>query len=195
VKIETDHIEPAAENGTDNIDNAIPVCFDCHAEIHSYNDKHPRGRKFGPEELRKHKEQWLGICDNHPESLTPRNGLGDTEVGPIQALIDEIEFNIAAAKQLGCPLRDEQFSRAIRSGSISLMVPKLKAVIIDAYVAAGRAGVLSVAATTKRAGGVGKSVSGAGSGDPKEALVECSRLLMKARAELLRVLGNGESGG
>lgn len=101
VKIETDHIKPAAQTGTDNIDNAIPVCFDCHAEIHSYNDRHPRGRKLGPEELHKHKEQRLAICDNHPESLSPHNGLGDTEVGPIQALIDEIDFNIAAGKTTG----------------------------------------------------------------------------------------------
>ena len=46
VKIETDHIIPAADGGTDEIGNAIPVCFECHAEIHSYNDQHPRGRKF-----------------------------------------------------------------------------------------------------------------------------------------------------
>jgi hypothetical protein len=56
VKIETDHIEQAAEGDSDKIENAIPVCFECHAEIHSYNDKHPRGRKFTPDELRHHKE-------------------------------------------------------------------------------------------------------------------------------------------
>ena len=49
VKIETDHIEPKEQGGDDSIENAIPVCFECHAEIHSYNDKHPRGRKFLPE--------------------------------------------------------------------------------------------------------------------------------------------------
>jgi len=38
-----------------------------HAEIHSYNDKHPRGRKFRPEELHGHKEQWLEICEKQPE--------------------------------------------------------------------------------------------------------------------------------
>jgi hypothetical protein len=41
VKIELDHIDPQADGGSDDIDNAIPVCFDRHAEIHSYNEKHP----------------------------------------------------------------------------------------------------------------------------------------------------------
>jgi hypothetical protein len=49
VKIETDHIVTKADGGPDTMDNAIPVCFEYHAEIHSYNDKHPRGRKFRPE--------------------------------------------------------------------------------------------------------------------------------------------------
>lgn len=47
VKMETDHIIPTEDGGDDSIENAIPVCFECHAEIHSYNDSHPRGRKFG----------------------------------------------------------------------------------------------------------------------------------------------------
>ena len=66
VKIETDHIRPAADGGDDSIANAIPVCFDCHAEIHSYNEKHPRGRKFTAEELARHKAQWLDICVKPP---------------------------------------------------------------------------------------------------------------------------------
>ncbi len=62
VKMETDHIVPRADNGPDDIDNAIAVCFECHAEIHLYNDRHPRGREFRPEELRRHRDQWLEVC-------------------------------------------------------------------------------------------------------------------------------------
>src|SRR5580765_7384825 len=54
-KIELDHMLPRAQGGPDDIDNAIPLCFECHAEVHAYNDKHPRGRKFKPSELRLHK--------------------------------------------------------------------------------------------------------------------------------------------
>ncbi len=41
VKIELDHIKPRADGGEDDIDNAIAVCFECHAEIYLYNDRHP----------------------------------------------------------------------------------------------------------------------------------------------------------
>src|SRR5437016_6450420 len=95
VKIETDHIRPSANGGSDDIDNAIPVCFDCHAEIHSYNDQHPRGRKFLPAELRMHRDQWLEICRSNPATLLSPSSPSD--VGPLQALIDEITFNMAVA--------------------------------------------------------------------------------------------------
>jgi len=39
VKIELDHIQPRGQGGPDTIDNAIAVCFECHAEIHLYNPK------------------------------------------------------------------------------------------------------------------------------------------------------------
>jgi hypothetical protein len=91
-----------ADGGSDSIDNAIPVCFECHAEIHSYNDKHPRGRKFRPEELRGHKEQWLDICRTKPEIFV--SATRDSDVGPIQAVIDELEFNLEVSKHAsyGC---------------------------------------------------------------------------------------------
>jgi HNH endonuclease len=82
VKIETDHMVPTEDGGDDTIDNAIPVCFECHAEIHTYNDKHPRGRKFRPNELRLHKEQWLRICDQHPEALI--GAVRTADVGPLR---------------------------------------------------------------------------------------------------------------
>jgi hypothetical protein len=91
VKIETDHMVPRDEGGLSTIDNAIAVCFECHAEIHSYNDRHPRGRKFRPEELRRHKEQWLETCKTRPDIFAAK--FSAAEVGPLQALIDELEFN------------------------------------------------------------------------------------------------------
>jgi hypothetical protein len=142
VKMETDHIEPSVGGGSDSIDNAIVVCFECHAEIHSYNDKHPRGRKFTPGELRKHKDQWLGICERSPEALISANR--ESDVGPLQALIDELEFNAKVAQQVdhkdqGCLFHDEQFRRAVREGSISILEESIKNHILDAYLAIGRA--------------------------------------------------------
>ncbi len=142
VKIETDHIVPAADGGADDIDNAIPVCFECHAEIHSYNDKHPRGRKLRPEELRAHKEQWLAICKQKPEIFV--HSTRDTDVGPLQALIDELEFNLVVAEKTGpgswgCEFSNEQFQRAVRAGAIATLQDDLKRAVLNAYYEMGQA--------------------------------------------------------
>src|SRR5439155_2947556 len=96
--MEVDHIVPGSESGSDDITNAIPVCFECHAEIHSYNDRHPRGRKFLPEELLGHKEQWLEICRSRPEIFL--EATRNSDVGPVQALIDELDVNVIVAHHL-----------------------------------------------------------------------------------------------
>ena len=58
VRIETHHLKPKHRGGDDSLENCIPLCFDCHAEVEHYNDKHPRGRKFSEGELRKHRDNW-----------------------------------------------------------------------------------------------------------------------------------------
>jgi hypothetical protein len=84
------------------------VCFECHAEIHSYNDKHPRGRKFQPQELRLHKDQWLKICSERRELLIAPTRHAD--VGPLQALIDELDFNGTLARKSSGMLRAVDFT-------------------------------------------------------------------------------------
>jgi len=61
VKVEVHHIEQEALGGKNTYDNAIAVCFDCHADAGHYNSQHPRGIKFSPRELKKAKESWLKI--------------------------------------------------------------------------------------------------------------------------------------
>ncbi|MCX5732790.1 MAG: HNH endonuclease signature motif containing protein [candidate division NC10 bacterium] len=142
VKMETDHITPKEAGGTHDIENAIAVCFECHAEIHSYNDSHPRGRKYLPEELHAHKDQWLDICQRRPEIFVGVSR--DADVGPLQALIDELEFNtrVAAYPQIndqGCLFHEDQFRRAIHTGNIATLDDGLKANIVEAYVSMGAA--------------------------------------------------------
>jgi len=192
--METDHMKPQAEGGDDSIENAIPVCFDCHAEIHSYNPKHPRGRMYTSDELNKHKERWLRICADLPATTFSKSLKSDREVGPIQALVDEIEFNVAVATEtsggrLGCPFQQAGFFRAVSKGSIALLAPELKTALINAYVSVGRADTLARAAAEKRAGGLARSLSGGD--DPTEAARNCVAVLENARRELLRFLGHG----
>jgi len=141
-KIETDHIVPAAETHNDAIENAIPVCFDCHAEIHAYNPRHPRGRKFTPEELRMHKEQWLRICETRPEIFVEASR--NVDIGPLQGMLDELDYNLVITadldfRELGALFRDEQLSRAIREGVISILSEELSQTIFRAYGAVSKA--------------------------------------------------------
>ena len=71
ILIELHHIVPKSEGGTDDEDNAIPLCFDCHAKVGHYNDLAPRGTKFKPEELKKRREQ---VYEEYTRHLVP--GLG-----------------------------------------------------------------------------------------------------------------------
>jgi hypothetical protein len=150
-KIETDHIIPASETDDDSIHNAVPVCFDCHAEIHAYNPSHPRGRRFTPAELRSHKEQWLKVCEERPEVFV--QAARQVDIGPLQGLLDELDYNLIVARDtapendltvaelqaLGFLFRDMQMERVIREGVLSILDPDLANAICAAYGAVSRA--------------------------------------------------------
>lgn len=134
VKIETAHIK----SDSCDIKYAIPVCFECHAEIGHYNPKHARGRKFTEKELIIHKEQWLTICREQPQVL-----LGNTSsegVGPLEAMIFELEYNLQAVcdfsfDDLGYRVKSEQFNLAISMGSLFVLPESIKEKINSAYLA------------------------------------------------------------
>jgi HNH endonuclease len=176
VKIETDHIIPTESGGGDEIKNAIPVCFECHAEIHSYNDKHPRGRKFQPEELHLHKEQWLKICAERPDLLI--SAIRNADVGPLQALVDELDFNATVAtadhNNQGCKFYENQFLRAISEGSISLLKDKIRELLLEAYSAMGAANAANLA----------KSYHGMHSDQWANATKEVQRRINDARTKI-----------
>ena len=142
IKIELHHIQPTEDGGDDSIENAIPLCFECHAEVQLYNDSHPRGRKFRPDELRDHKEQWLQICKNSPGALLMPQRPYD--VGPIQALIDELEFNaeiseLTADDTIGALFLVTQFERSISEGIFSLLPDQVRKPISTTYATLMRA--------------------------------------------------------
>ena len=59
--IEIHHIIPKNQGGEDTFENAIPLCFDCHANAGHYNSKHPKGTKFSPVELKTHRDNWYQL--------------------------------------------------------------------------------------------------------------------------------------
>ena len=56
--MEVHHITPQKDGGEDTFENAIPLCFDCHAEVGAYNTSHPKGVKFSKTELKRHRDNW-----------------------------------------------------------------------------------------------------------------------------------------
>lgn len=56
--MEVHHIKAHADGGEDTFENAIPLCFDCHATVRQYDPKHPKGIKFTEKELIQHRDAW-----------------------------------------------------------------------------------------------------------------------------------------
>jgi hypothetical protein len=51
-----------------DIDNAIPLCYECHAKTGHYNSEEPRGNKYKPKELKARREQ---IYEEFTRHLVP----------------------------------------------------------------------------------------------------------------------------
>jgi hypothetical protein len=67
--IEIAHIiSKRKKESTGDIDNAIPLCFDCHSEIGRYNVQHPKGNKYRADELKARREQ---IYEKYTRHLVP----------------------------------------------------------------------------------------------------------------------------
>lgn len=70
--IEVHHIVQKADGGEDSFENAIPLCFDCHAEAGHYNPRHPKGARYSSTELKAHRDAWYKVVEEgkvHVEQL------------------------------------------------------------------------------------------------------------------------------
>ena len=70
-KIEVHHIKQEADGGENTFENAIALCFNCHADMKSYDFHHPKGNKYSENELRRHCEEWYKIAKTLVEPQTP----------------------------------------------------------------------------------------------------------------------------
>lgn len=111
-------------------------------------------------------------------------------MGPLQALIDELEFNLvvsgrSAWTEIGCLFHDEQLRRGIREGSISVLDEALKQTILDAYVSMGAvnervAGILSQPYHSQS--------RASGTAELREAMINTTQKVLAARDSLLGCL-------
>jgi hypothetical protein len=140
VKMEVHHIDPAGAPASDGVENAIPLCLECHAEVQHYNPRHPKGRKFTAGELRWHKDQWLELCQEHPEMFVASQQ--PAEAGSLERLASELTFNLRIANysvdalgQVGALFEVHQFRRAIADGTFTWISDDLRKPIEEAYAA------------------------------------------------------------
>ena len=76
--IEIHHIEQEGnKEKLSNIDNAIPLCFDCHGRIKSYNPEHRVGTSYKIEEIKARRDQ---IYETHTRHLVPITNSRITQV-------------------------------------------------------------------------------------------------------------------
>ncbi|RDK86977.1 HNH endonuclease [Marinirhabdus gelatinilytica] len=73
LNIEVHHIKPQKQGGDDSIDNAIGLCFNCHADAGHYFAGHPKGSKLSPSELKKHRNSWFNIVETNDIKPPPEN--------------------------------------------------------------------------------------------------------------------------
>jgi hypothetical protein len=67
--MELHHITSQGDGGEDTFENCIPLCFDCHAEMSSYDFKHPKGTKYSQAELIQHRDNWYAKVALSPAIL------------------------------------------------------------------------------------------------------------------------------
>jgi hypothetical protein len=85
------HIEP---EGTD-INNAIPLCLECHNKIASYDPKHPWGTKYKVKEIKARREQ---IYEKYTRHLVPPIHFEITQrirnIANLKRSIPAVSFNL-----------------------------------------------------------------------------------------------------
>ncbi len=57
--VQLHHIRPREEGGSDNIDNAIPLCPNCHDEVHSHHASGRVTRGYTSQELKLHRKRTI----------------------------------------------------------------------------------------------------------------------------------------
>lgn len=88
---EVHHIIHESKGGPNSIENAIVLCGRCHGEAGHYNPEHPKGNKYSPQELRKHRDSWWSWCERNGGISSPGDPVG---VSPTDICLVDREWNI-----------------------------------------------------------------------------------------------------
>jgi len=104
--MELHHIKEKAKGGDDSEANALPVCFDCHAEVGSYNDDHPKGTKYRREELVARRESLYKLVESG--ALAVQILVAQLSENSVKGTASDVSFAIDALPKLNGPSEDAE---------------------------------------------------------------------------------------
>ncbi len=104
--MELHHITPG---GKSDFDNCIALCFDCHADMRSYDAAHPKGRKYTVAEQKRHRQAWLARVQTTPASSSSSQQL-ELDVQAYRRVLEQLPVDFTIAW-----LRDHDFGDSFRS--------------------------------------------------------------------------------
>ena len=114
-----------------------------------------------------------------------------SDVGPLNALVDELEFNAMVAQVkdtnlIGCNFQNSQFKKAVQLGSISILKDELKIAINQAYVFIGSVNQYIAAASNQifRSNAWAQEINQA-----QKLIIDAEPHIHQAIEELLKYLG------
>jgi hypothetical protein len=92
-KIEVHHIHEESEGGENTFNNAIPLCFNCHADMKSYDFQHPKGNKYSESELKQHRDLWYEKIKGNNIGIAERKNIVETDKIVYETLVNTLPWN------------------------------------------------------------------------------------------------------
>ena len=94
--IEIHHIKQHADGGSDTFDNAIPLCFECHADMGKTDPHHPKGRNYSEAELKMHRNHWYDhIASGKAFTEFKSSMITEDEVRKYRQRYKELRFEVS----------------------------------------------------------------------------------------------------
>lgn len=88
------HIVQEADEGPSTLENCIPLCPDCHAEVKAYDPRHhPGTTSYSETELHRRRDDWYEIVRRRSEALATRVNMQQATYPYSSALHDQVEFD------------------------------------------------------------------------------------------------------
>ena len=143
-KIEAAHIVAEADGGSNDDENGIPLCFDCHQEVGAYNPRHPKGNKFTEAELKARRDQLYALVEGGTlQAMIVAEQLRVSSPGSLRMTSpDEVEKVVSApyrpsgeAQAVLNQAKNQWGSVEALPGKIRLLAPRDRAFVIDQLIA------------------------------------------------------------